>query len=205
MPGVVILARHGEPALSRRVRLNAAGYREWWARYEAGGLKADQAIPPDLMAMAQGAGAVLSSTRKRSLQSAEILCDGRPFGCDAVFIEAPLPPPPLPGWIRLSPRHWGFIARFCWWFFNFHAGEESRAQAQQRAAAAARQLVERAARGQDVMVVAHGFFNAMIGRALTAMGWRRTLGRGFKYWSVRRFEAPPHEGKRGVQAASPML
>ena len=37
-PGAVILARHGEPALSRKIRLTAAGYRAWWADYEIGGL-----------------------------------------------------------------------------------------------------------------------------------------------------------------------
>src|SRR5450759_151731 len=37
-PGAVILARHGQPALSRRCVLSADQYREWWADYETGGL-----------------------------------------------------------------------------------------------------------------------------------------------------------------------
>ena len=36
--GAIILARHGEPALSRKVRLNAEQYREFWAKYEVVGL-----------------------------------------------------------------------------------------------------------------------------------------------------------------------
>lgn len=36
-PGVITLARHGEPALSRKVTLNAPQYGDWWARYEEGG------------------------------------------------------------------------------------------------------------------------------------------------------------------------
>ncbi len=40
------------------------------------------------------------------------------------------------------------------------------------------------------MLIAHGYFNFMIGRALVAQGWRRTLDQGFQYWAARRFEPP---------------
>ena len=190
MAGAVILVRHGEPALSRDVRLTASGYRDWWARYEDGGLKANQSPPAALIALTCDAAVIFASTRERSRQSALALAAGRPFTRDEVFIEAPLPPPPLPGWFRLSPRYWGVVARLCWWFFNLHDGQESRAEAEQRAEAAARQVVERAVGGDVVLVVAHGFFNFMIGRALRRLGWRRTFDNGYDHWSARRFEAP---------------
>jgi broad specificity phosphatase PhoE len=189
-PGVIVLVRHGEPALSRAVRLSASEYRDWWARYEEGGLKAVQETPEDLKAVAANAGVVLASTRLRSIQSADLLTGGASFTREAGFIEAPLPPPRFPAWVKLSPRVWGFLARFWWWWFNHHEGEESRREAQGRAAAAADRLIALAAGGGDVLLVAHGFFNAMIGQALAARGWRRTLGRGYRYWSIRRFEAP---------------
>jgi broad specificity phosphatase PhoE len=189
-PGAITLARHGEPALSRRVRLSAKGYRHWWATYEAGALKADQAIPAELAETAARAGFIIASTRRRSIESARALAAGRAFAEDATFVEAPLPPPPAPAWLRLSPRIWGFTSRFCWWFFDNAAGRESREQAQARADEAARQLSELAASGQEVLVVAHGFFNTMVGRALKRLGWRCTLDEGFRYWSSRRFEWP---------------
>ena len=190
MAGAVILARHGEPALSRRVTLTAAGYREWWARYEEGGLKAGQAPPPGLLAMARAADAVVSSTRERSIQSARAIAEGRDVRSDPLFVEAPLPSPPLPAWFRLSPRWWGVLSRFCWWAFNFHDGQESLAEAEARARRAANDLADRAVAGEEVVLIAHGFFNAMIGRALTARGWRKTLDQGYRYWSARRFEPP---------------
>ncbi|MGI9170008.1 MAG: histidine phosphatase family protein, partial [Caulobacteraceae bacterium] len=128
-PGAVILARHGEPALSRRVRLSSAGYRAWWEAYEQGGIRADQAIPSGLKATAREAGDLICSTRLRSVETARALACGRPFAEDPLFVEAPLPPPWLPGWIRFSPRVWGFVARFWWWFFNHHQGEETRREA----------------------------------------------------------------------------
>ena len=95
---------------------------------------------------------------------------------------------PWPSWLRLSPRLWGFLSRFWWYWFNHHDHQESRSEAQARADEAARQLIELAEGGQDVLVVAHGFFNTMVGLALRRRGWRCVEDGGFRYWSARRFE-----------------
>jgi broad specificity phosphatase PhoE len=186
--GAVILARHGQPALSRKVRLSADQYREWWADYEIGGLAEGQAPPEALRLAADRAGFIIASTRLRSVETARAICCGRAFAEDPIFIEAPLPPPHWPGWLKLSPRIWGVVSRFWWWMFNHHDSQESRAEAERRAEEAARQLAQLAAGGQDVLVVAHGFFNTMVGRALTRQGWRCTADGGFRYWAARRFE-----------------
>jgi broad specificity phosphatase PhoE len=188
--GAVILVRHGEPALSRRMRLTARAYREWWATYEIGGLKAGQTPPAPLVAAAAEADAVFCSTRLRSIESARAITRGRAFEPDALFVEAPLPPPDAPDWLRLPPRWWGVVARLWWWLFDHNEGQESRREAERRADVAAGRLEARVARGETVMVIAHGFFNLMIGRALQARGWRRTLDQGFRYWCARRFEPP---------------
>jgi broad specificity phosphatase PhoE len=202
--GVVTLVRHGEPALSRKTRLSSAGYREWWATYEVGGLKPGQTPPPDLMRMAASADVVFSSTRPRAMESARAITPGGEFKSDTIFVEAPLPPPPLPDWIRLPPRWWGVISRVCWWLLNHHAGQESRREAEGRARAAADLLAESAARGEAVLVIAHGYFNLMIGSVLERRGWRRTLDQGFRYWCARRFE-PPVVAERSGGLAGPAL
>lgn len=186
-PGRVILARHGEPGLSRKIRFDAAGYREWWAKYEETGLREGQTPPDALAAIAQSAGVIIASTRKRSIETAHAVSGGKAFSQDPLFIEAPLPPPNFPRWIKLSPRVWGFLARFWWWFFDHHQGQETRAQAQVRANEAARIVAELADNGQDVLVVAHGFFNTMVGEALKKRGWRCTDDQGFRYWKARIF------------------
>ena len=38
-------------------------------------------------------------------------------------------------------------------------------------------------------MVAHGFFNAMIGRSLAKLGWHCVDDGGFRYWAARRFES----------------
>lgn len=187
-PGAIILARHGEPALSRRVRLSASEYRTFWAEYEVLGLLPGQTPPPSLIRFVEGCGTLIASTRLRSIESANAIANGREFAREAMFIEAPLPPPNWPEWIRMSPKLWGFWARVWWWYFNHHEGQETRHQAEARADQAARRLSQMADGGQDVVVLAHGFFNFMIKRALLRLGWRQVWTEGYKYWSMRRFE-----------------
>jgi broad specificity phosphatase PhoE len=187
-PGAIILCRHGEPAISRKVLLTAEGYRDFWARYEELGLLPGQTPPKALVEQFASAGAVIASIRQRSVESAMALSGGREFVREALFVEAPLPPPNLPKFIRMTPKLWGFLARVWWWFFDHHEGGETRRAAEARAEQAAAMVVELAERGQDVVILAHGFFNFMVGRALRRRGWRLTANQGWKYWSSRRFE-----------------
>ena len=160
--GGIVLARHGEPALSRKVRLSSRQYREWWALYEAGGILAGQSPPDHLKEAAARAGVIYTSTRLRAKETALALAEGREFSHQEVFIEAPLPPPQCPDFVKLSPKVWGVISRLSWWLGHH--------------------------RGEDVLVVAHGFFNAMIGMELKKRGWRLVSGRGWRYWSTRYYQ-----------------
>ena len=188
--GWILLARHGEPALSRKIRLNAGGYRDWWAQYEVGGIRDGQTPPSSLLEMARDADVIFASTRRRAIETAEAVLQGKHFVRDSVVIEAPLPPPPLPGFIHLNPKTWGFISRVAWWFFGHHEGQETRGEAEVRARDVARRLIDTAQTGQNVLVLAHGFFNTMVGIELKRAGWKKAEGRGYKYWSTRRFERP---------------
>lgn len=190
--GLIVLARHGEPALSRRIRLDANGYRRWWAAYEEGGILKDQRPPNGLLELARGADYVFASTRKRAVETADAVVQGKHFVRDPVFIEAPLPPPQFPRFIRLKPRTWGFLARVAWWYFGHNEGQETKREASVRAELAADRLIAAAAEGATVLVLAHGFFNLMVGRALKRRGWRQNKGRGYAYWATRRFNPGPN-------------
>ena len=188
-PGAITLTRHGKPALSRKCLLTAQGYGRWWAEYERLGLFPGQSAPAALADAAQRADLLISSIRPRARESAALAAPGRDVRVDPLFIEAALPPPPVPEWIKLSPRFWGVVSRFWWHVFNHHGGQETRAQAEVRAGQAADLLIDAATGGRDVVVFAHGYFNHMVGVCLKARGWRLAENQGFKYWSQRRFEA----------------
>ncbi len=170
------------------MRLTSAQYRDFWARYEVMGLLPGQTPPAALSGWVENCDILIASTRLRAIESAQAVGRGRDFEREDLLIEAPLPPPPWPRWVKLSPRLWGFFARFWWWFFDHHEGGETRRQAEVRASQAAEKLDALAREGLDVVVLAHGFFNIMIGRALRRLGWRVTFREGIKYWSTRRFE-----------------
>ena len=182
-----MLARHGEPALSRKIKLDARAYDRWWAAYEVGGILPGQTAPAELLADARQADVIFTSTRRRAIETAQAVAQGRPFDCDAMFVEAPLPAPKVPSSVRLGPRAWGVITRLLW-YLGHSGGQESRGDAWRRARAAAERLIAEAEAGRDVLVVAHGFFNGMVGVELTRRGWRCIRDRGFRYWSARRFE-----------------
>jgi broad specificity phosphatase PhoE len=186
--GIIVLARHGEPDLSRKLRLSAADYATWWATYEETGLKPGQSAPRSLLAHAEQAHVIVSSTRRRSVETAFAIAGGREVEADPDLIEAPLPPPHWPRWIKLRPRIWGVVARFWWWWFNHHDGQETRAQAQVRANLVAERLIAHAERGENVLVIAHGFFNTMVRLALQKRGWKLVENQGFKYWSFSHLE-----------------
>lgn len=186
--GAIILARHGEPALPRNVLLSSDEYREFWGNYEIGGILPGQTPPERLRRSVAECGALVSSTRLRAIESARTMVGERAFEHHDMLIEAPLPPPRFPSWIKLSPKLWGFIARVWWWYFNHHEGQETRAEAEARADRAAALLIGLAADGDNVVVLAHGFFNHLIGRSLKKLGWRLVESEGYKYWSMRRFE-----------------
>jgi broad specificity phosphatase PhoE len=186
--GSVSLARHGEPAQSRKVRLNATEYRNWWAGYEIKGIKPGQTPPEGLKAVARDADVIISSIRPRSIETAQAVTGGKAFAQDPLFIEAPLPPPNWPDWLRLSPKVWGFLARLHWVMSDKHDEAETHREAEKRAEAAATLVSGMADQGQDVLIVAHGYFNQRVGAALKRRGWRCVEDQGFRYWCVRRFE-----------------
>jgi broad specificity phosphatase PhoE len=185
--GTVTLVRHGEPAQSRKVRLNAAEYRDWWAGYEVKGIKPGQTPPEELKIVARDADVIIASVRPRALETARAICGERAFAQDPLFVEAPLPPPKLPDWLRLSPKIWGFLARLNWVLSDKHNEVETHRQAESRAMTVARMVGEMADQGQDVMIVAHGYFNQRVGSALKRQGWRCVEDQGFRYWCARVF------------------
>ncbi len=189
-PGAITLVRHGEPALSRRALLDWEGYRDWWAKYEESGLLEGQTPPHILIGYARDARYIYSSTLRRSIETAQAVCGKRPFESLDMLVEAPLPPPRLPRFIRLSPKSWGWgtVSRLWWWYTDGHGAWETRKDAVARARRAADFLMEKAREGGDVLVLAHGYFNLMISLELKKMGYIKTVEQGFKYWGCRRYE-----------------
>jgi len=183
--GSITIARHGRPNMDRTVRVDQHGYRIWWADYDRSDLHPDECPPDALKIHAASADIIFASTLPRAIRTAEAVAGGREIITDPVFIEAPLPPPPL--WGRHRPGAWGVWARIAWWMGR-HDGAETRAEAELRAEAAVATLTAQALRGRNVLLCAHGWFNRMMRPVLRAQGWREVENGGDSYWSYRRYE-----------------
>lgn len=186
--GSITIARHGRPHVDRDVRIDHHDYRDWWAGYDLAGLHPEEAPPDPLVRLAEQSDVIYASTLQRAIHTAQMVAGGRDIITDPVFVEAPLPPPPM--WGRRRPGHWGVLARIAWWFGR-HENGESRREAEVRAEAAVATLTAQALRGRNVLLCAHGWFNRMMRPVLRAQGWREVENQGDRYWSYRRYEKRP--------------
>jgi len=184
---VIIIVRHGKPALSRKVRLTWQGYRDWWQQYDAGGLASEQKMPQKLVDYATQADLVISSPLRRAVETAQRLRGGRlPDMTDPDLIEAALPSPHL-GPIKFRPKTWGTFSRIIW-YVGWADGLETHSEARSRANRMSDKLAEHAKGEKLVLVTAHGWYNRMLKGSLIKRGWKCVRQNGDLHWSHRRFE-----------------
>ncbi len=191
MTGRIITARHGRPDLSRDLKITAKEYGGWWMRYDASGLAPDERPPEGLKKLAKAATTVLSSTLPRAIETARQATGGaRDVPADPMFVEAPLPPPPLPNFVKLKPGAWGVVSRSFWFWGYAPDGVESHMESWGRVRKITARLTDYARDG-DVLLCAHGYLNWMIDQRLRKEGWARTeRAGGNHYWSWRIYEPP---------------
>lgn len=198
MTGRIITVRHGRPDLSRDLRITAKEYGDWWARYDASGLHPEEQPPEALVKLAGGAATHLSSTLPRAIETASKSVQGRAnVPADPIYVEAPLPPPPLP-FLKLRPGTWGVISRTFWFLGYAPEGVESHTETWKRVRRISVRLSD-SARNGDVVLFAHGYLNWMIDQQLRKEGWVRTeRDGGNHYWSWRIYE--PEAVRSGIEA-----
>jgi len=179
----IILVRHGRPALSRKVWLTWRDYREWWQKYDIGGVADNQKIPHEVQKLADDVDILISSPLRRAVETARLLRGQEPDLIDPDLIEAALPSPNL-GPLKLRPKMWGTIARVVW-FIGWSDGMESHKTARQRANKTAEKLADHAAEGKTILVTAHGWYNRMVKGSLMKQGWKCISQNGDLHWSHR--------------------
>ncbi|PHS25147.1 MAG: histidine phosphatase family protein [Robiginitomaculum sp.] len=191
--GTIVLARHGRPDTDKSHWIDSKGYYNWWRGYDESGLDLRSPPPQNLLDEAMRAHRIFASDLRRAQETAAAVADDKPVTYDPVFTEAPLPPPPFPGFIRMRPPHWDVWSRSLWWL-GYSGGFESRAHAETRAFAAVKRIDPIAREGENVLVCAHGWFNRMMRPALVANGWNCIYDGRDDYWSFRRYERAREQG-----------
>jgi broad specificity phosphatase PhoE len=181
---MIVIARHGRPALDRHIWINSEDYVTWWAAYDAGGLAEGQRVPNGLITALAACKLIVSSSLLRARETAALAAPGRDVQIEERFVEAPLPPPRLPDFIKFRPRFWGVVARATW-YFGYSRDQETRPEAEVRADAGADWLIQQAQACGSVGLLAHGWFNRMLRICLEAKGWVCIYDGHDSHWSHR--------------------
>lgn len=180
----ITLMRHGKPDHSLPGRRSALAMVEWCEAYD---LAEICDLPPERsLRLAAEATVIVTSTLPRAQSSLAKL--GRsPSRIDEIYREVALPVMPL-AFPALSPQLWLPLLR-AMWLFGYAGQVESYAEAKQRAAMAAEQLIQLATEG-DVLLVGHGIMNKLIARHLRHLGWLGEKHASSRYWSSAIYHPP---------------
>ncbi len=195
----IVLIRHGRPDVGRSRWMGRRGFASFIDVYQQAGLDAASEPPPHVVQTAAPARRVFASDLPRSIESARRLLPQAELISDPVFTEAPLASPPLPG-VRLKAPAWAVIARVAW-HGGYKPGIEGYGSAKQRARAAVDILVAEAQRSGVAVLVAHGYFNAILGRMLRLAGWTRDGTHRAQFWNMVVYDLP--SGASGADGAPP--
>ncbi len=178
----IILIRHGQPNLPLRPRTSHREFGDYIGAYEEAGLDKTSLPPEEIADLVKELSHVFTSGRPRAHESAALLAPHAELIIDPTFAEAPLASPPIP-WLRMRVASWAVVSRLLW-HLGFHPGIENYNQSHARAVRAADLLISRVTEGGAVALVAHGYFNAMIGRQLRRRGFIRTGSHRVQYWNA---------------------
>jgi broad specificity phosphatase PhoE len=189
----ILLIRHGQPNIALSPRTGHAGFAAYIDDYEGAGLSPANLPPEELRDLARELDHVFTSDRPRSRQSAAALAAHAELIADPLFAEAPLAAPRLP-LLRMRVPKWAVVSRILW-HAGFHPGIETARSAARRAAQAADILIARARRTGVTALVAHGYFNWMIGRQLVRRGFKRTGSHQARYWNTVIYEGEDDRDK----------
>jgi broad specificity phosphatase PhoE len=178
----IILIRHGQPDIALRPRASHHEFGAYIDAYEAAGLDPASLPPREIADMVKELNFVFTSGRPRAHQSARVLAPHAQLTANPLFAEAPLASPRIP-LIRMRVPKWAVVARLLW-HAGYHPGIENYARARVRAGQAADILISKVRDGGVVALVAHGYFNAMIGRQLRRRGFQRSGSHRVHYWNA---------------------
>ena len=182
----IILIRHGRPAIETNPRTSHRGFRSYIDAYESAGLDPESAPPEELQDLVKELDSVFTSGKPRAHDSARVLAPQAELIADPLFVEAPLASPRIP-LLRMKVPKWAVVARILW-HAGYHPEIENYRRAKHRAARAADILMGRARDGGAAVLVAHGYFNAMIGRELRRRGFEQSGSHRARFWNAVTYE-----------------
>lgn len=182
----IILIRHGKPHIAISPRTSHHGFRDYIDAYEEAGLDPGNAPPEELQDLAKELTAIFTSGKPRAQQSAAALAPHAELVADPLFAEAPLASPRIP-LLKMKVPKWAVVSRILW-HVGFSPKIENYRRTKHRAREAADILMARARREGTTALVAHGYFNFLLGRELRRRGFKKSGSDRARYWNAVIYE-----------------
>lgn len=187
-PLKIILIRHGKPAIPTAPVARHHEFRSYIDAYEEAGLDPADAPPEELRDLVRELDAVFTSGRKRAADSAKVLAPNAELIVDPLFVESPLASPRIP-LLKMKVTKWAVVSRLMW-YAGFSPKIEGYRKSKRRAKQAADILIKRAQITGGTALVAHGYFNYLIGIELRRRGFVQAGRHKAKYWNDVTYERP---------------
>jgi broad specificity phosphatase PhoE len=165
--GRLILVRHGRSAhVHDGSWIDPDSARRFEDAYDAASIRSDDAPPPELLALAKTAGAIVASDLPRAIASAQQLAPGREPEVSPLLRELKFN---LPEWGPALPLKVWDALHFTAWTGLMMAGADT--DETRRAADAAEWVASRCSPDGLTIAVTHGGFRRLLAQALVARGW----------------------------------
>src|SRR5262245_25609682 len=119
----ILLIRHGVPLCDLHTKIRGCDFAEWIAAYDRAPIDPDVLPAPEMRARLAAVSCIVTSTLRRSIESAALVATAPPVASDALFDEAGIPTA-IPFRFALWPDHWNVLARAAW-MLGWSPGAES--------------------------------------------------------------------------------
>jgi len=175
----VFIIRHNKPNLHTPSMANYKQILKYRENYDLAGVipVIDNPVCLDQDELKQ----IYCSTLPRSMQTAAYIAgDKRVLLKDTVFREFNRGMLKIP-FVYLPAPVWGTITSIYWMLGGDTGAKETYREARSRARSAARKIEDQAEKEQNVVLVAHGFFNQYLIKNLKKSGWKRVRKGGSGY------------------------
>ena len=177
----IILIRHAKVDIDNTLKIDANALKKWVESYDRAPIDADSLPPEQTVVLAKKADVVLTSTLRRSIDSAHVLgleTDEQ----NVLFNEADIPEINIP-WLKLKAKTWLIVLRLML-LFGLGKKEVSLKASKKQATLAAERLLTLSREYKNVVLVGHGGMNWLIGKVLVKKGWEQEGKMSHENWGA---------------------
>jgi broad specificity phosphatase PhoE len=181
----ITLIRHAKVDIDNSQKIDASSLKTWVEAYDTAPLHAESLPTVETMKLVQNADAILTSTLRRAIDSADVL-GIEIYERNSLFNEAAIPEVNIP-YLKLKPKSWLVILRLML-LLGLGKKDVSLKASKSQAKAAAQKLMALSKEYDNIALVGHGGMNWLIGKQLMKEGWTLEGNISHENWGTTVFE-----------------